>query len=67
MTGGIRRGTWRPLTDLVGPEFSTLVPGSTYSSVTEFEQSTRATIGNRMAGVLPSDHLALRSWPSRRS
>ena len=43
---GIRRGTWRLLTDLVGPDFYTLVVEGTYASVTEFEQSAQATMGN---------------------
>jgi len=53
---GIRRGTWRLLTDLVGPDFYTLVVEATYASVTEFEQSARrrwATPSGR-SGILAS-------------
>jgi hypothetical protein len=43
---GIRRGTWRLLTDLAGPDFYTLVLEGTYASLSEFEQSAQATMGN---------------------
>jgi hypothetical protein len=44
--GGIPKGTWRLLTDLVGPDFYTVVLEGTYPSLAEFEQSAKATMGN---------------------
>ena len=43
---GIPRGTWRLLTDLAGPDFYTLALEGTYPSLSEFEQSAHATMGN---------------------
>jgi hypothetical protein len=43
---GVQRGTWRLLTDLAGPDFYTLVMEGTYPSLSEFEQSAKATMGN---------------------
>ncbi len=39
---GLGGGRYRLLTDLVGPDFYTLVLEGTYDSLAEFEQSTRA-------------------------
>jgi hypothetical protein len=39
---GVGRGRYRLLTDLVGPEFYTLVFESTYASLADFEQSAQA-------------------------
>ena len=43
---GLRRNSTRLLTDLVGPEFYTLVLETTYDSLADFERSARDLMGN---------------------
>ncbi|HEY3011302.1 MAG TPA: NIPSNAP family protein [Gemmatimonadales bacterium] len=43
---GLSRNATRLLTDLVGPEFYTLVLETTYDSISDFERSAQALMSN---------------------